>query len=547
MILLVCMNPSPSTHQLQGDLVKSFVMACASLIASFAGEQAASAGPPAWCGGKSFDAGSYDVKESKRSEPESAVRAIAKMLCTDTADMRPHHAAIEVDRQAWGKKLGMIEADWADAVEYIDNKDGNYPKINYSVTVITQLSPMDQYKLIKESAGGLGNGIGGINDPLYAADAIGPQLTEVGRLAFLEHCVKAPIRHDSVREWAVCQGDVDEWDFAKFATQIRGDVVHDGATKMHLRVRALEVDDALKGYAIQRDRLFKADDAYKKMFEVAARGRTAWTKGIGANTKLIELVQSMESAKMSGSRKMFADCETKTAEALSTAVATIPAKAFTGMFDERMDPSGGFAYKAMPVLMANPQVHLAAIAFVLCQQSTSTGDWLADGLDDLPGVRGPRNAATGEILNEKWVFDDVNASELQPPRVRGRPYDRTGGTVNSAGGIVTSVKVNKDVATVTLKKTSIKRTQCVKTHRTNRVTRIRDDGSLDYETICDKSGTVTIDTTWDPFDVAARYAPLLKPGVGFSLISHRKIGEVIATWANAAATTPATVLGAKLK
>jgi hypothetical protein len=527
--------------------VKSLVMVCASLVASLGGAELAAADAlPAWCRGKALDAGTYDLNELKRSEPENVVKAIAKTMCTPAPEISQHHAKIEVARQAWGKKLGMNDADWADAVELLDNRDGNYPKIALSAKLLAQFSPMDQYRLIADSIGGNG-GLGGINEPFYAADTLGSQLTEVGRLAFLQFCAMEDLNHSSVGRWAACQGDVDAWDFAKFATQLRSDTAHDGATKMLLRFRALNLDETLKDYAAERDKLFKQDDAYKKVFEVAARGRLAWAKGIGTNTKLLELVQTMESAKIAGSRKMFADCEAKTAESLVTAVATIPAKAFTGMVDDRMEPTTGFAYQASPVLLANPQVQLAAIAYVLCQPQTSTADWLAAGLDDLPGMRGPRNAATTEIHNEKWVFDDVNARKLDLPKLGGRPYDRTGGSIMSHGGVIASVKVVKDVATISMKKTSVMSTECVKSHYTNRLTRILPDGSLQYELICDKWMPKKYDTTPSDLTVHARFAPMLKPGMQFSALRGAKEMEVIATWATAKATAPATILGAKLK
>ena len=524
----------------------ALVFVSASLLVAFVEVETASAGDlPAWCGGKSLDGDSSDLSALNRDDPADVVRAIAKTRCTASPDLNQHHAKIDAARQAWGKKLGMADADWADAVAFIDNRDGNFPKIELSTKVLSQLTPMDQFRLIRSSMSG-NDGLGGMNETMYTVDALGSQLTEVGRLAFLEYCLNKNVDHSSMGHWAVCQGDLDAWDFGKFATQLRSDTAHDGATKMILRFRALKVTEKLKEYATARDKLFARDEVYKKIFEVGTRGRAAWAKGIGSNTKLLELVQAMESAKLSGSRKLFADCPEKTAAALEAGVATIPAKKFTGMIDDRMGPTTGFAYQASPVLLANPQVQLAAIAYVLCQPQTLTADWLADGLDDLPGVRGPRNAAATEIHNEKWVFDDVNAGKLDLPEVRRRPYDRTGGSVMSHGGVVASIKVKGDVATVALKKTFVMSSACTKSHYTNRLSRILPDGRLEYEVICDKWIPKKVDTTPNDYEIHAKYAPMLKPGMQFSALRGDKM-EVIATWATEKATAPATVLGAKVK
>jgi hypothetical protein len=521
--------------------MKRFVMLCA--IAWAAGPRTVWADRPTWCGSASFDANGSDLADLKRTDPDDVVRALAKTRCSNSPEVVPNHASIDAARQAWGKKLGMVEADWADAVAFIGNRDGNYPKVEYSTKNLAQLTPMDQWRAIRDGLEADGKPFA---DPLYAADALHGQLTEVGRLAFLEWCLQQSVEHASVGHWAICQPDADQWDFTRFAAQLRSDTAHDGGTKMLLRFRAAALAKRLEEAAAKRTKLFEQDATYKQLFEVAAKARTAWSKGVGADTKLLALVQAMESATFAGSRKQLAGCEQTTSEALAAAVATIPAKSFAGMADVRDNPFEGFAHAAGPVLVKTPTVNLAAIAFVLCHK-TATADWLRATLQQVPGVRGPRSAALTALYDEKFEFDDVNARQPRYPDVGSRPYARSGGSISSAGGVVAKVTMEKDHATVSLKKTTAKRLACVQSKPTNRLSRIRADGTLEYESICLKSSVVTYDTTWADFEINPAHAPLLKPGVVFSSVYGEKFADVVAIWPTANATNPSKVLDAQLK
>lgn len=520
-------------------------MMCAAGLVSLGLPALAAAELPSWCGKKTFEANSADVNALRRTEPDYIVRTVVTLLCSSSSDAVPVHGKAEELRKEWGKKLGMSDADWADAVPFVDNRDGNYPKVELSTKVIGQFTPMDQWWAIRE-----GLKAGDISaQGVYVADAMHGGLSEVGRMAFIEFCLKERLEHEEMPRHAMCAGDIAAWDPAKFATQLRGDSAHDGGTKMLLRLRALELAEKLGAYQAERDKMFKKDDAYKKMVEVANKGRAEWEKGVGTNASLLELMQAMDSATLSGSRKLFAGCEEKTQAALTAAIGKLPAKAFAGMTDVRDDPFGGFAKKAGPVLVNNPEVNLAANAWAQCHRQTATADFLMASLQEVPGSRGPRAAAYAALLNEKFVFDDVNA---RPPRFPSFyddvPYRRSGGSLSSAGGVVDKVTSGKDSATVALQKTTAKRVDCIKSHRTGRVTRINSDGRLDYEAICDKSAVVTYDTTWTDFKVNLAHVPLLKKGVVFSATNHNNGPfDVLAIWKDKNATVPMLVLGAKVK
>jgi hypothetical protein len=108
---------------------------------------------------------------------------------------------------------------------------------------------------------------------------------------------------------------------------------------------------------------------------------------------------------------------------------------------------------------------------------------------------------------------------------------------------VRSVKRSGATVTVEVDKTLVTQQDCLASHSTGRVSRVRDNGSVEYERVCDRSGTVVHDHTWTPFELSAKYAAWLKPGVVFSAVD----GDVIAIWPSKTAKAPSIVLGGEVK
>lgn len=527
--------------------MKQYVLFVGAGLAWLGGSSLASAAPPAWCGNAKFDASSADVRTVQSNDPGQAVEAIAKCLCSASADVEPRRGEIEAARVAWSKKLAMQDGDWVDAVAFAADT-GHSIKEELSAKGLAALTPIDQYIAIdvgfKDS-----NGYG-MSDPFYIADALDARLTEVGRFSFIRQCIKneSVARADGdVVKWAICQPDIDKLDAAKFAGELRADTAHDPVSRMVLRIKLLELADELKEYNTRKAAVLKKDDAYQKIFDVAAKARTEWAHGVGGNAKLLELVEATDSGALFHSRKLLDGCEERTAGALAAAVATLPAKAFTAMHDVRDDPFAGFAAAAGPLLVNTPVVNLAATAFVECNRGTATADWLGEYLQRVPGERGPRNAALGAVMGETFKFDDTDAKKLSYPPFGSRPYQRSGGAISSAGGVVKSTKPEGEALAVNLEKTSVVQEDCVASHKTHRINRIRPDGTLEYESICDKTAMVKHDTTWSNFKVNPAHGKWLKPGTQFSAVMAHKFGDVIAIWPSKTAKVPSMVLGATLK
>ncbi|HEX3764930.1 MAG TPA: hypothetical protein VHW23_39815 [Kofleriaceae bacterium] len=523
-----------------------FFIAMVGGVMSLIAAGAAEAAPPAWCQGAQVP--SVDLHGLSSKDVREVIKAFVAAECAPSAEADAQRAEIEAARQAWSRRLGMTEADWADAVAYAQTHDDHAIPAPLVARTLAAASPLDQYAVIYKGHESLSE-----FDTLYAADVFEPHLSEAGRLAFVQTTCfhsgqPAPVDAYGMTGteaiWAICQADLDRIDVPRLFEEIRADAAHDGALKMKLRVAAYELPARIKSHAAEVQQMLQRDDASKKLFELAGGAREAWASGIGKNARLLELALAMDSAAITQSRKQLEGCGETTAAALGDAVSTIPASAFAGLHDVRDNPMGGFATAAGPVLASSQAVELAAIAFVRCTPDAELSGFLKEILAVGPPARGPRNTALARIEGAKVSYDKVGA-KLVPPRPRpfGANYPDGMLQTRSAGGAVKAVKHTGDLLTVDVQQTLVKQMDCVRSHKTGRISKIHGDGRVDYEDVCDRSELRTHDHTWTAFQLSPKYAAWLKPGVVFSATGK----DLIAVWPSASAKAPSMVLGGAVK
>ncbi|NVB77792.1 MAG: hypothetical protein HOV81_05300 [Kofleriaceae bacterium] len=508
---------------------------------------------PGWCKGEDFKTGRSSTVRGRDESYKVTIQNVVEAACTSDPAVEPTREATEKLRREVSSELFMNDADWSDAVLYVKERDKSYDRTKISTTNLGALTPIDQYVAIKD---GFVDGVGQDNssDAYYRADAIGDALTETGRLGFLETCMALPggvgaRDDDRVVDWAICAEDAQKFDPKKVAEELRTDTAHEARDRTRIHLRLPVVMQGLAKVAAARDALFKTDEAYKAVFDVAQKGRDDWRKGVGTNTELLALVQSTESGFWFHSRKQFAGCEEKTQKAIADAASKIPAKLLKNLFDERYDPFHGFADKAAPILVDQAEFNLAATAYTLCQPKTAIGAYLGGALYLNPGLRGPRTAAFTAIFHQEFALDDTQLKEVKKPRMGARPY--TAGSTSSFGGVLKSFTPGgsdaKGKKIANLQQTLIKQEECVKSHSTGRIARITPNGEVQYEQVCDKAAIVTHDHTWDPFAVSERSATWVKPGQLFSTVGANGEMEVIAVWSSKTAKQPSLLLGGVLK
>jgi hypothetical protein len=525
--------------------MKSFLLLSAILCAS--GVASAAAPGHAWC--KAAAPGKVNLQDLSSKDVRVVLTAFVNALCAPTAEVEAHRAEIEQARQAWSQRLGLVEADWADVAVYVQTHDDFSIPVPVIAKTFAAASPLDQLAIIR----GAEQGTDERYDTLYATDMFEANLSEVGRYAFLSGSCFDQTKSvatdgsgliGSEVMWAICQPDFERFNLGKMFDEIRADTAHDGAARMKLRVAVYNWAKLVKDHAAQVSEMLGRDPANKQLFEAAAGARTAWAGSVGKHTRLLELVSAMESATRTQSRKQFEGCAETTAKELADAVSTLPAKLFAGMYDNLDNPWDAFAAKAGIPLGQSAPVNLAAIAYTLCTPESPVSTYLTQILTFAPTMRGPRSAALGRLRDEKIQYDNAKAQLWFPrPRPYGDMYPQQPVHALSYGGVVRAVKREGELLTVERQQVMVSQPQCLKFHYTGRVTRIRDNGSVEYDRVCDQMGSTSVNHASTPLRVQARFAPLLKPGVMISTTGD----EVIATWASKTAKQPTTILGGTLK
>lgn len=543
-------------QQLSGRLI-AVAFGAASLV-GFAGRAGAA---PAWCKGKAASA-SYDLKNLSSTDPVEALEAYVGATCAPTPEANANRAQIEAGRQAWSKKLGLTEPDWADVVDLLalgqsDRSNGRVVLRGFDAGDGEALrrpwsgyDALDQWAMIAHGFGPSGDLA---LDHHYLADALGARLTEVGRAAYVSRCVEG---HDGREakpvEWAMCQGDLAQLDYAKLAAELRANQAYGGADKMHVRLAVSQLKGALAGHAARVKALIAKDPGYAKVFEVAAATREDWAGRVRTSGALLALVGELDDARVTRSRKAFAGCEDRTWAAWKAAVGALPAKTFEGMQDDR-GAGRRFDDQAMGPLLSDPGVYLAAVALTTCV----TGDpdrggrvdalarLLASGLERWPGFRGPRTATEAAVMLTGITLDDRDAA-LDYPEVE-RHFGSTGEVSLTLGGggsgVVASLKPSGKAVTVAFKKQLVKQVQCAERRPTNRINQIDASGHVIYITTCVRNETVVVDKASPPQAVNPRYLDGVKPGMDVSII------EDVVVWARATpgSASPTMVFGVALR
>src|SRR5262249_1543588 len=238
--------------------------------------------------------------------------------------------------------------------------------------------------------------------------------------AYIRDCIK---NGNGPVQWAMCQGDIDRLDLKKALVEVRENKAYSGWDKIRLRIVIDELKVKLTEHAAKVKQLVAGDPGYAKMFEVAAATRKEWDERYKADAALIALVDKMDDARITNSRSGFAGCEDKTWAAWKAAMATVPAKKYEGMHDDRANGKS-FLDTAITPIVNNPEAYLASVAFITCftvgQEHGAPRDVLVRelgaGMQYWPGFRGPRTAAESAILMAGITLDDRDAKLDYPKK-----------------------------------------------------------------------------------------------------------------------------------
>jgi len=516
---------------------KRVFFAASFLLAATAGTAVAD-GPP-WCAKATgrLDSNSRDAITNK--DASWALYYLVGATCQPDEEAKTATKELAAARAKWSKKLDMVEQDWADVAEWASQEQ--VYRMNPSVkndkkAAWSKLSPVQQFGLIT----------GEFNEdgPAYTTDALGPKLTEVGRFAYIYQCLRVRDEDEQPVRWAMCQPDIDAFDRKKFANEVRMDTAVSGAERMAIRFLFADYDQTIKDHAEAVKKLFAKDAGYQTVFKTAEQGFKDFAK---TDAALVQLAADMEDARITNSRKAFEGCSDRAWPAWKKAVSGIPAKKFANFKREPGDENE--IVQAAGVIASDPAGYLATVSLYICEGiggERGKIDYLIKAIGNTssrwPGYRGPRTSAQTAVMANGVTLDDRDA-KIEYPGARHAWMEQNLSSSGGGRGVVASVKVTGDKATVTFKKEFEKQEQCTNWKSSNRITQITSSGSIIYESWCTASKSVTVDKSFGPQTVKARYVEGLKPGMVFT--NTEDVAGVV--YAKNGAKIPASVASAPLK
>ena len=497
---------------------------------------AARAAVPAWCSGTKGERVDFNGLEHALSGDSvfDSVHDLVGALCKPDEDAKAKHAELEAQRKAWSEKLGMNDADWADAAEWsaaMASMRGNTSLGRQDKKRWSAMSPVDQFAL-------LGNDIGQNYDAAYMADAFADKLSESGRAAYLDHCLGS---NEHEVTWAMCQGDADAYDFKKLAAEVSADKAQSGFDRFLVRLNGYRLKEKLAEHAAKVKAAKASDPAYGKMFEVAEATRKTWTGLWRTDAALLDLALTMDDARAIESRKAFEGCDEKTWAAWKAAIGGIPAKRFAAVQPDEYRVH--YLTDLVAVVGTDPKGYLAASAMYTCGAGGKRDPllrYIGEAFQRWSGYRGPRTATMTAILGAGLELDDRSA-KIDYPSVDREWFERNGGSSGGGNGPLSAVKAQGDKVHFEFAAKMEKISVCLQTRRTNHLTAIRSDGTLVYQVDCLKEGTQMVNRASQPVDVKARYAVGVHAGQSVDVVED----AVIAVWSKPG--VPVMIGGAPVK
>jgi hypothetical protein len=513
------------------------------------------AAAPAWCPapGKLVQGNPESLRNSRGVfSVGDAVLATVYLSCMDPKQLTPADRQLgDTSRAQLTQQLNMTDADWADAAAWTQNSVRSQV-VALDVSMLdgkapwSKADPVEQYAVAQHGMISAGR-MPGVVDAAYVVDALGPNLSQSGRLGYVRTCMQS----DKPIVWAMCQADLAALDAGKLNDELHADKTHDGYARMTIRLAY----DAVHQHAAERadaiKKLIAKDPGYAKLFDIATAQRTAWDARWKAQPDLVTLAAAMDDALVTNSRSASAGCHDKTWDALAKVIATLPAKSFA---TPRTSTAETYFYwqdveqHVIGTLLADPTAFLAVQAYANCRAADpgSKPDPLVARFDPrlkrYPGQRGPRTGTQTAIVLANIQFDD-RGIKLDEPLFQREWLDASTQVGGGADGVIAALKPADKLTTVEFQQKLVSYVVDANCKQTNRIHSIRGDGSLEYEVDCNGTKTITVDKKPTPQKLNSRYAGALKVGMPVVIEGN----YVLAAWPAPGTTTPSVVLGVPVK
>lgn len=490
---------------------------------------------PAWCGSDTDKFESQSPRDAvKEKDPRWAIYRLVNNICNPDDEGKQMYKELLAAQKKWGATLDMNDDDWKDAVDFSLSEQSNRGNASFNMYFqdrsLSSLDPIEQYGFLD-----------GNDYAAYYADALGPKLTEVGRLGLISSCVR---NTEDAGVMAVCKPDVDKYDWKKMAAAARAATKRSGFERMLIRFWAYEMQDKVKAWQDAVKALSDKDETYAKLFAIAEPIHTAWESRYSSDLYTAALV--MDDARLSGSRKAYADCEATTRKAWNDAIGKLPAKTFDGIV---ADPGVKlWAEGAIEIAMNERDVYLASVAMLTCKLNQKDPDLMAKmlsrAIDITPGFRGPRTESHRAMAEAKLV-PDSKSEEIRFPSYR-RPWfeiNQSRGGGEWGDGEVAKMVDNKDgTTTISFAAKWEKQSECLSSKETNKFLGFDTAGRPYYQSICLKWTKVKVNTAHDP--VKAKNSTLAQVKKGMMVEVNDE--EVVSVFGKKGGA-PVAVFGVEMK
>lgn len=398
---------------------------------------------PDWCKGAGSERVDFSLDRALEGDDVIwAVHDLVGAVCFPDAQAKGQMSELEARLKHWSEKLEMNDADWADAAAWAAaGQSSRYPSSTLRPENPKQpwstMSPVEQYVLLNFD-------IANHYDGNYIADALGPKLSEAGRLSYiLKLCMSSNAREV---QWAMCQPDLDAFDFKKLVAELRADQKATGHARFLIRLAAYQLlPEKLEERGPEIKAARAKDPAFDEMFQLSTAARKQWEGLWKSEASLLELAMQMDDARVSNSRRAYQGCDDKTWPAWKAAVGSIPAKKFGAV--ERDEYLLHYHTGLLAVVANDPRGYLAATAHYTCGAAEEKVDplirTLGSAMERWPGHRGPRTSAHTAILTAGLELDDRGA-QIQYPDIRRGWFSQSGSSSGGGYGKISAVKPEKD-------------------------------------------------------------------------------------------------------
>ncbi len=407
----------------------------------------------------------------------------------------------------------------ADTIENVKMPDKTAPFSSW--TAVQQWMPFLGHAGNARSDYGYGNESGW----LVLADELGDKLSELGRASLVDQCFRnVDEGSKAALVWALCGDDTNKVDLRKVDAELTAAKITDKADVM---AKIKEALDKAKKVGASVEAAAKSDPGIASVLKLAVDARAEWAAYAGKNGDAIGRYLALKDGVRSGksNHPAFTGCHEATSGPFQKLV-----KATKFPVEVSGDPMLGY----LGYLMKTTEGYITTVAYAACAwayekagesiyvgAANQGGGGARAGARSLTLAKAMDSGFTPKFAERSLAWEDMKSTWKYGIQMTGVEWRYS--IMTPTRGAVAAVKKKDDTnSTVTFKGNTVD--ACLSWNDSKKIVGFRPDGTVQYDKVCAKRGTIPNQTT--PIDVPTRYATGI--GAGTSLVAV--IGYPVAVW-----------------